>query len=180
LRDSYVPRYLTALDDLAYNIAQEVNTRHAAGYDLAGNTGSNFFEPLAGPNQAAVLLRLDPAISADLRSIAASGESNGFGNQTAIALGNLMFEGVSPAGSLLDQYGGLVFSVGNDVSGTEIAVREHSALSTQLEMRRQSVSGVSIDEETVQMLQFQRAYEASAQLLRAVDEMLQAILSIGR
>ena len=180
LRDAYIPTYLGALDNLAYSIVQEVNARHLGGYDLQGNTGIPFFEPLAGPNQAAALMTLSAAVTADLRSIAASGEANGFGNQAAIQLGNLIFDPVTASGSLVDQYGSLVFSVGNDVSGTEIGLREHEALSTQLEMRRQAMSGVSIDEETVQMLQFQRAYEASAQLLRAVDEMLQAILAIGR
>jgi flagellar hook-associated protein 1 FlgK len=179
LRDSYIPGYLTALDDLAYNLVQEVNTRHSAGYNLLGGTGVNFFTPLASSNQAASLIAVDPAILADTRNIAASADADGFGNQTATAIGNLIFESLGPAGSLLDQYGALVFAVGSDVSASEIAVREHEALSTQLEMRRQAMSGVSIDEETVQMLQFQRAYQASAQLLSAVDEMLQAILAIG-
>jgi flagellar hook-associated protein 1 FlgK len=180
LRDTCIPGYLTALDELAYNIVQEVNARHSSGYDLLGNTGINFFEPLATPSQAAVLIQLSAAVAGDPRNIAASSEANGFGNQTAIQIGNLIFDPVTATGSLMDQYGGLVFTVGNDVSNVEISVREHEAMSTQLEMRRQAMSGVSIDEETVQMLQFQRAYEASAQLLRAVDEMLQAILAIGR
>ena len=64
-------------------------------------------------------------------------------------------------------------------ANSETALHEHEALSTQLETLRQSVSGVSIDEESAQVLQFQRAYEASAKLISTVDEILKSLLAIG-
>ncbi len=79
----------------------------------------------------------------------------------------------------MDQYRRLVFRVATDVSNAETSLREHQALSTQLEARRQAISGVSTDEETLQLMQFQRAYEASAKLISAVDEMLRVVLGIG-
>jgi flagellar hook-associated protein 1 FlgK len=179
VRDNYVPAYLAQLDDLAYNIVQEVNSRHSAGYDLDGNTGIDFFTALGGSTGAAGLMTISPAVEGDLRSIAASSEASGVGNQTAIEIGNLIFENATPAGSFIDQYRRLVFRVATDVSSAETSVREHQALSTQLEARRQSISGVSTDEETLQLMQFQRAYEASAKLISAVDEMLRVVLGIG-
>ena len=179
VRDNYVPAYLAQLDDLAYNIVQEVNSRHSAGYDLDGNTGIDFFTALGGSAGAARLMTISPAVEGDLRSIAASSEASGVGNQTAIEIGNLIFENATPAGSFIDQYRRLVFRVATDVSSAETSVREHQALSTQLEARRQSISGVSTDEETLQLMQFQRAYEASAKLISAVDEMLRVVLGIG-
>jgi len=179
VRDMYVPAYLAQLDDLAYNIVQEVNSRHSAGYDLDGNTGIDFFAALSGSTGAAGLMATSPAVAGNLRSIAASSEASGVGNQTAIEIGNLIFENVTPAGSFVDQYRRLVFRVATDVSNAETSLREHEALSTQLEARRQAVSGVSTDDETLQLMQFQRAYEASAKLISAVDEMLRVVLSIG-
>ena len=79
---------------------------------------------------------------------------------------------------MTDQYRSLVFEVGNDTSNAEVSLREHDALAQQIELRRQSMSGVSIDEEAVQMLQFQRAYQASARLLRTVDELSQTLLNL--
>jgi len=52
-------------------------------------------------------------------------------------------------------------------------------LLAQLQNRRQAISGVSIDEESIQIMQFQRSYEASARMLKAVDELLQVTLGIG-
>jgi flagellar hook-associated protein 1 FlgK len=56
---------------------------------------------------------------------------------------------------------------------------EHQSLIVQLQNRKQATSGVSIDEEAVQILQFQRAYEASARLIKTVDELLQVTLAMG-
>ena len=51
-------------------------------------------------------------------------------------------------------------------------------LASQAEQRRQSVSGVSIDEEMVQMMKTQQAYAAAAKVVSAVDEMMQSLLSM--
>jgi flagellar hook-associated protein 1 FlgK len=179
VRDKYVPDYLAQLDELAYNIVQQVNSRHSDGFDLDGNTGIDFFMSLAGPSGAAGLMTVSSAVSANLRRIAPSSEASGLGNQVAIQIGNLIFENATPVGSFINQYQHLVFRVATDLSDAETSLREHQALATQLEARRQGVSGVSIDEESVQLLQFQRAYEASAKLISAVDEMLRVVLGIG-
>ena len=48
----------------------------------------------------------------------------------------------------------------------------------QLNRMRETVSGVSLDEEMAQLIQYQRAFEASARLIRVADEMLQTILEM--
>ena len=53
LRDQYIPSYLNQLDQLAYNITQQVNTIHSQAYDPSGQTGINFFAPLASSSGAA-------------------------------------------------------------------------------------------------------------------------------
>jgi flagellar hook-associated protein 1 FlgK len=155
-----------------------VNGIHSTGYDLNGNTGSSFFNPLASAANASGLMSLSNAITTDLASIAASGQPTGQDNQVATQLGNLLFKPVFSGGSVTDQYRSLVFEVGTDASNAEVALHEHEALAQQIELRRQATSGVSIDEETVQILQFQRAYQASARLLRTVDELTQTLLGM--
>ena len=178
LRDTYIPKYLHSLDQLAYDIADKVNERHSAGYDLNGNTGISFFQPLADSGGAAARLSLSSDVEADVSHIAASGDSNGQGNEVATQLGNLMFQQVLSGGSVTDQYRTLVFQVGSDVSDSKASLQQHEAMAQQLEIRRQSISGVSVDEETVQVLQFQRAYQAAARLIRTVDELTQSLLQI--
>jgi flagellar hook-associated protein 1 FlgK len=170
IRDTYIPKYVSALDQLAYEIQDHVNTIHSAGTDLDGNTNINFFAPLASATDASGLIALDPAVAGDSRKIAGT---------AAMQLGNLLHDPVFTGGSLTDQYGTLVYTVGSDVASAQSSMNEHDQLLAQLQNRRQAISGVSIDEESIQILQFQRSYEASARMLKAVDELLQATLGMG-
>ncbi len=179
LRDQNIPQYLTALDQLAFELAQNVNSIHAAGYDQYGTSGNNFFAPLTAVAGAAQALTLDPGVVGDPKKIAASDVVNGTGNGNALALGNLQNAAVFSGGSIIEQYRGFIYDLGSDTANADLGARQHQALMTQLENRRQQVSGVSIDEETVKILQFQRSFEASARVVKAVDELLQLTLSLG-
>lgn len=44
-RDTIIPRYQSQLDDFARRLAQAVNEQHRQGFDLAGSTGTDFFDP---------------------------------------------------------------------------------------------------------------------------------------
>ena len=52
------------------------------------------------------------------------------------------------------------------------------ALLTQAQARRESVSGVNIDEEMTKLIQFQRAFESSSLLIRTVDDMYQSLIDM--
>ncbi len=178
MRDTYVPSYANALDQLAYEIVQEVNSLHSGAYSLDGNTGINFFAPLATASGAAKLMALSSDVTNDARAIAASDLSVGTDNGAATRLGNLLHDAVFSGGTLTDQYSSLIFRVGADTSNAKARLSQHEAIKLQLENRRSSISGVSIDEETVQILQFQRAYQASAKLIQTVDQLLQTALGL--
>jgi flagellar hook-associated protein 1 FlgK len=179
VRDEYVPKYLNALDQLAFEISTQVNSIHSGAYNLDGQTGINFFTPLAGATDSAWLIGLSADVSGDPRKVAASSLASGNDNGAALALGNLLHQSVFSGGTVTEQYRSLVFAVGTDVATADGHFREHDALTSQLQNRREAISGVSIDEETVSILQFQRSYEASARLIRVIDELLQVTMSIG-
>ncbi len=101
-------------------------------------------------------------------------------DDAATALGNLLHSSGFTNGSPVDQYRQLVFKLGNDVLSTEGKVSEHSALLTQLENRRDSFAGVSVDEESMKILQFQRSYQASAKMIQVVDRLLETLIAMGR
>jgi flagellar hook-associated protein 1 len=180
VRDTYVPKYAAALDQLAFEIAQQVNSIHSTAYDLNGNTGIDFFGPLTSSPGAAAMIGLSTDVAGDPTKIAASQLPTGTDNGAAIALANLLFAPVFSGGSVTGQYGALIFAIGSDVASAESGVNEQGAILEQLENRRQTISGVSIEEETLQISQFQRAYEASAQLIQTVDELLQTTLEMLR
>ncbi len=180
LRDQNIPQYLGALDQLAFELTQNVNAIHSTAYDLNGNMGNNFFTPLTGVAGAAQAIAVDPLVAGDPRNLAASDTANGTGNGAAITLGNLQNASVFSGGTVIDQYRAFIYNVGTDSANADDGTRQHEAYLTQLENRRQEVSGVSIDEETVKILQFQRSFEASARVVKAVDDLLQVTLSLGQ
>ena len=179
MRDVYASRYLNALDQLAFELTQQVNSIHSGAYNLDGGKSIDFFAPLASAAGASRFIGLSTEVSGDARKIAASAMATGNDNGAALQLGNLLHSPVFTGGSIIDQYRSIVFGIGTDTATAQANLREHEAMTAQLQNRRQSISGVSIDEETVQILQFQRAYEASARLIRAVDELLQVTLGLG-
>jgi flagellar hook-associated protein 1 FlgK len=178
LRDQKISSYQNQLDQLAYQITQQVNTIHSAAYDLNGNTGANFFAPLSSASGAAGAIALSSAVAGNTQAIAASQNGAAGNNVAALAIGNLLHNPVFNGGSVTDQYSSLVFSIGNDTANAQAAFKEHDALFTQLQNQLQSISGVSIDEETAQILQFQRSFQASSKVISAVDQMLQTALSM--
>jgi len=74
-------------------------------------------------------------------------------------------------------YGGLVTTLGTDARDTRNVAESQELLMGQIEGFRQSVSGVNLDEEMVSMVQYQRAYEAAAQIIRKIDEMLDQLIN---
>ncbi|HBP90550.1 MAG TPA: hypothetical protein DD706_23010, partial [Nitrospiraceae bacterium] len=70
--------------------------------------------------------------------------------------------------------------VGSATRESEVALKSKTLESDQLTALRESVSGVSLDEELTNLLSFQRSFEASARMITVADELLQTILAMGR
>ncbi|MBO8129209.1 MAG: flagellar hook-associated protein FlgK [Peptococcaceae bacterium] len=73
-------------------------------------------------------------------------------------------------------YAGLVTKIGADVEGAGERMAGSKAVRDQLENLRQSVIGVSIDEELTKLTQYQYAYQAAAHVVTMIDEMLDTII----
>lgn len=180
VRDVLVPDYLTRLDQIAYELSQRVNAVHDAGFDATGVDAGNFFTPIASVAGAASLLVVDPTISADVKRLAAAGVAALGDNQAARSMAALRdvkaLDGASA--TLLDGWANLVYRVGRDAKTAQDEHRGRGEVLGQLESLRDAVSGVSLDEEAVTMLKFQRAYEANARFFRAIDDTLATLLDL--
>jgi flagellar hook-associated protein 1 FlgK len=177
-RDGLLSGYLTTLDDLANAIRNDVNIQHALGFDLNGNAGGIFFT-----GTGAVDMAVNAAVVADTDLIAAAGLGEGLpgGNTNAIAMANLQDASSAALGGSTfgNYYGSLVGKVGADVQAAKFN-QEHQAIMVQsLESYRQEVSGVSLDEEMINLVKFQHAYNAAAKLITTADEMLDSILAMS-
>lgn len=177
-RDSIIPDYSTRLDDMAVAMANTVNNQHNSGLDLNGDPGLDFFSPFTGASD----LTVNRLIANDTNLIAAAANTENVpgGNSNAIAMAEIQNRLLMSGGSatINDFYGGLVSDVGRFVSQANVNMDHQSMVSLQLATYREEVSGVSMDEEMVNMVQFQSAYNAAAKLVSTVDEMLEALIAM--
>ena len=183
VRDAYIPGYVGQIDEAAFALAQAVNAVHAAGFDLDGGTGQAFFgfaNPPAGTAGAAAALIVNPAVAGDIRRIAAAraaepGDNGAARDMAAIRDARLLGGGTA---TLVDSWGQLVYRVGRDVqtANDESALRRQIVL--QVERLRDEVSGVSLDEEAMNLMKFQRAYEANARFFQVIDQALATLINI--
>lgn len=180
VRDVFIPGYLDRLDALAYQVATEVNALHADGYDAAGNAGGAFFVAPAAVAGAAASLALDPDLEADPQLLAAAGVPAAGDNQTARAIAGLRDMRVMNGGqsTLSEAWAQFAYRVGSDTQAARHEQLSRADIVKQVAALADAVSGVSLDEEAMMMLRFQRAYEANAQFFRAVDESIDTLLQM--
>jgi flagellar hook-associated protein 1 len=186
VRDVNVPDYLSRLDDLAYEVATQVNTIHGAGFDQSGAAAGNLFAFSTAPvgtAGAALALIVNPTVAADPRLVAAAGIANGGDNQAARNIAALREQMVlnGNTATLSDAWGQLVYRVARDTKGATDESASRKAIVDQVEALRDQVSGVSLDEEAMHLLKFQRAYEANARFFSVIDQTIGVLLqAVGR
>jgi flagellar hook-associated protein 1 len=177
--------YITSLDQLAGSLTQRVNTLHASGSDLDGNNGINFFTTSGGGSVTAANIEVAATLKDNPRLVVTAANGAGNGDATiARSLAGLLQDQSSvvgaQTGSYESFYAGLVMQAGADIKSTEDALSTQQLILAQTQAQRESVSGVSLDEEAVNLLQYQKAYEAAARFLKVADEMTQMILSLAQ
>ena len=178
VRDVITTDYLTRLDTLAGTLRTDLNLLHQGGFDLNGIAGEEFF---VGTGTAADI-EVNPNIVADFNLIAAASDPLTFpgDNRNAIDITNLQHQ-LTMSGNTStynDYYGSMIRNIGNEVLKSESYYNHQSNMMAQLENRRESVSGVSLDEEMINLIKFQNAYTAAARLITTTDEMMQTILQM--
>lgn len=185
------------IDNIAYNLIMATNTLHRKGYinttlplDENGQiengkykaiTGINFFQE---PNQktgAAATIDLSSLIKEDPIYIASAAAPNSPGdNRVALSIAKLQHERFFNDGtaSFEDEYLKNVGSLGLASAKSKINADQSNGIVAQIKTLRERVSGVSLDEEASNMMQYQQAYEASARVIRASEDMFNSLLTM--
>jgi len=178
VRDQTIPSLRASLDTLASELVAQVNQQHRLGFGLDGSTNQDFFAP-TGTTASTIAVSL-----ANVRQIAASSTAGGVpgNNANALALAGLRSTDFASLGSVTFQeyYSTIAGNFGSVVQGVEGSLRTQEILHDQLTSQRASISGVSMDEELANLLQYQRSFEAASRMIVIADEMFQTILSIKR
>lgn len=183
VRDKVITEVKERMDNLAYALGNEVNNAHTLGYDRSGRAGENFFEVSAGPVGAARVLKLNKTITNDVGRIAAGAKDGSPGDNTvANVISRIQYKQVLDGGTATmdDYYNAQVGKIGVVASQANKAVETQGNIVKQIEKLRESVAGVSLDEEATKMIEFQKNFDASARLIRVADEMFDTVLNLKR
>jgi flagellar hook-associated protein 1 FlgK len=176
-RDRIVPQKMSQLDDMANALITQVNALHQTGFALDGSTNRPFFDPTKlGARNIAV----SDALTADHSRVATAAATGSPGDgAVALAIARLEKSAVLNSGTatINDYFRGVITSLGQEAQQANVMTNNQGLLVDHLKTRQEEISGVSLDEETVYLLQYQRTYQAAARVMTTVDEMLDKIIN---
>jgi flagellar hook-associated protein 1 FlgK len=179
LRDTTIPGIKSDLDQLAYGIVTDINTQHQAGYGLDASTGNNLFGVLSSSQDAAMNMSVTLT---DIKKLAASSSIDGLpgDNSNALSLVQLQDQSTMSSGqfSFNSFYNDLAQRVGATSQSASRNLDAQNFTVQQMDTMRESVSGVSLDEEMSNLLKYQRAFEASAKLITIADDLLKTVIGM--
>jgi len=162
------------LDDFAKEMATQVNSVHNPGPD---HKGYDIFIDIDSSKS----IRINHVIDEDNSLISAGGNSEstseiGDGNR-ALEISKLRNKVLSDGSTIPRKYNDIVTRVGISKQQSDNIVANQEVLLNQLILKRESTSGVSIDEEVTNVLKYQRAYEANARVISVLNEMLDVLIN---
>jgi flagellar hook-associated protein 1 FlgK len=144
--------------------------------DVLVALGLNSF--FTGTGAADIALRSD--LELDPARIATSLSGSSGDNQLLLKMLGLQNQKVGDLGgkTLGQYYGGLIGGFGFDMASTENALDANDALMNSLDQLQQSVSGVNLDEELVDMVKYEQAFQAASQFINVINELQGELLNL--
>jgi len=177
-RDQDIPPMQSAMDQLAYAIGTAVNTQNEAGTTSSGAAGTAVFTLPSSASGAA------GSISVALTSgsgVATAGAGEGSsGTTNALALANLGTANIVSGQTASGSFASFIGSIGSVVSSVTTENTANTASLAQAQTQRDSLSAVSLDDEASALTQYQRSYEAAAQVFDTVNQMMADALNLGQ
>ena len=169
--------YTSGIDNIIeFEGIQVVVRDGTAGGPAAGDVFN-----VSSTGDAAKFMAVDPSVVSDNSKIAASEGADGDDNVNVLAIaalrdGNYMNNNTSTFSSY---YSGVVGEVGVDAQTASRSASYRQTMVEQLNTRKESVSGVNLDEEAVNLMRYQYAFTAAARMINVVDELIQELLNLA-
>lgn len=186
LRDNYLNKLIGGNNELAYTLTNQVNNIHRKGFGInrySESTNRDFFQPIISLQNAAKSIKIDDNILQNVDSISAAIGPNSPGDNV---IANEMLEleqkrimGDGKA-TLNEFYSDFVGGIGLETVRADHTKQANDILSGELTARKEAVSGVSVDEEAMNLLKWQTNFTASSKVITTVDEMLETVLGLKR
>ena len=174
VRDNIIGFYIERLNTIVTKFVDAVNELHSSGITFDGEPAGDFF--VSGSDASNIMVNPD-LVDMPTR-VATSTSGNPGANDIAIAIAALKDEKIMGGDeSISSAYRSLVSRIGSDAREARSRAETHHLSLQQLKTQRESVSGVSLDEEMANMVKFQQSYNAAARIFTAIDEMLETVVS---
>jgi len=175
-RDGAIQTLRDNLDSLADQLVTSVNK----AYNPTGATGDFFDSTKTTAGTITVLSTVTPA---NLKASDGGAAGDNTIAAAVAALSNKKFSvagGDSIDGSFSDSYADAVANIGQSLSSVDEAVTDQNNILSLVTSQRQSVSGVSLDEEMTNLMTYQKAYEASSRVISIINDLLQNLVNLGK
>ncbi len=171
-----------ALNQLAKQVADRVNSILTAAQTPAGQPGSPLFAySNASPVDVAATLSLDPKITpAGLAPVQPGPPQVGNGAAIELAdLGDSTAAGDTINGLTINQFAaGIATQVGQQSSDAQTGQQIHATLLAQAQALQTQISGVSLDQEAIQVIQLQKGYDAAGKMVSVIDSMASTLINM--
>jgi len=187
IRDGLLPHMKAELDEMVWAMVNHFNAFQFSGYGIGDNistTGVAFFEQLSFRSGAASALRVNSEVDRDISLIGAAMGRNGvsFGSgdgENAFRMASLQTSRLLNSGtaSLGEFYETFLARIGSEAGRANMMFRAQQSLTDHIDEQRQAIMGVNIDEEMLDMLRFNQAFNAMARYATTIDEMLDRIIN---
>ncbi|WP_319588662.1 flagellar hook-associated protein FlgK [uncultured Desulfobulbus sp.] len=181
MRDVFMADLRNDLNTLAVDLTDAVNLEHSGGYGSDG-LQRNFFLDMATLGPTDVPSRNVRVILTDASQVAAAGNIEAAPGDNEAALRIAQLEVTHRVGTTNDTFDNffsqMVATVGIEASRNDLALSGAKDATIQLQNLRDGYSGVSLEEEMIDLIQYQRGFESSAKFLSTVDEMMNALLQL--
>lgn len=175
-----LPAQMSALDEIVDVLVTALNEQHDAGQRPDGSSGGPLldYDPSLGLARSVFLVVTSPAdlAAAGPGPAGAPPAAHDGGNATLLAA----LRSSPPAGytrSIDEQLRSVVINVATSVAAAERTSESQGSLDLAASLARESSHGVSLDEEMVALVTYQRALEASARVMTAIDEALNKLVN---
>ncbi|MBI9073188.1 MAG: flagellar hook-associated protein FlgK [Melioribacteraceae bacterium] len=170
-----ITEHKALLDNLATTVMDEVNSIHSSGYSLHEPpvTGIDFF---SGYEHGKLFINED--ILADPRYIAVSADQTDGNGEFASAIGALKDRDTMDGLTFESKYSDFISGMASEIVQHDQQGQSLGLVLDQLSLTKAEYSGVSTDEEMVNVIKFQRSYNASAKLIQVADELFQTIINM--
>ena len=187
-RDVFIAGLRDDLDTLAVELTDSVNTEHVNGWytDPATGlpaTGQIFFDDITALPPGTPPSRHINVALPDSRYLAAAGQNTAAPGDNEKALDIAALETTYLVGgtdTFENFFAKIVSTVGVESSRNQLALRGAEDATIQLHNLRDGFAGVSLEEEMIDLIQYQRGFESSAKFLSTIDEMMNSLLQLKR